>query len=113
MFSSTFGQLADALEKEAKADSPKAPTKSLADVAKSYKGRGQKKSSNAEARYAAFFAEPHTAPEGSRHLDVFAQTCLNQLYRYERKGLVRRLPENKPTGRGSSAILWQWIGGAE
>ncbi|MBK6587917.1 MAG: hypothetical protein IPG22_06340 [Acidobacteria bacterium] len=111
MFSSTFGQLADALSKEARAVKQKAPTKSPAEVSKAAKDRGAKKTSKAEARYAAFFAEPHTAPEGALHLDIFAQACLNQLYRYEKKGLVRRLPDNKPTGRGSSALQWQWIGG--
>lgn len=109
MFSSTFGQLSDALAKEAKGTPAAKPTLSPEALAASYKKRGEKKSTDAEVRYAAFFAEPHTAPEGALKFGIFAQACLVQLYRYEKRGKVRRLPFNRPTGRGSSAILWQWV----
>lgn len=61
----------------------------------------------AQARYAAAFAEPTTAGKGADVLDLSYVGCLNQIYRYEARGLIKRVGANDDHGR---AILWQWVG---
>ncbi len=112
MFSSTFGQLASALEKEAKGPvAPPPPPAKTAEQAKANKRKGYDKiSERAQRRYAEAFAQPCTAPQAGLVFGISGLAVLVQLYRYEKRGFVVRLTEKIPTGRSASAICWQWVG---
>lgn len=62
----------------------------------------------ARARYAAAFTKPSTAKEAAPNLGASHTTVLNQLYRYERRGLVVRVGTKQQKVRGQDPILWQW-----
>lgn len=60
-----------------------------------------------QARYSSAFAVPTTAGLGADVLGLSYVGCLNQIYRYEARGLIKRVGANDDHGR---AILWQWVG---
>ena len=57
--------------------------------------------------YAELFATPTTVGEASGKRNISYVGCLNQVYRYEKRGLLQRVGTQDTFGR---AILWQWIG---
>ena len=56
--------------------------------------------------YAALFEAPHTVGNASAKRGISYVGCLNQVYRYEKKGLIKRVGTCVTNGR---AILWQWV----
>ena len=65
---------------------------------------------NAIARYSKVFAEPITSVAGSGLLGISHNACNIQLYRYEKKGFMKRVGSRPHNGRGLPAILWVWVG---
>lgn len=57
--------------------------------------------------YAVAFAEPNTVGAVAAKRNISYVGCLNQVYRYEKKELIKRVGTCATHGR---AILWKWIG---
>lgn len=57
--------------------------------------------------YAELFAVPTSIGVASAKRNISYVGCLNQVYRYEKRGLIKRVGTCNTYGR---AILWQWIG---
>ena len=66
----------------------------------------QARSAKTQAKYAKVFAEPITVAEASAILDISHVACNVQLYRYEKRELVRRVGKVDD----SLQTLWKWIG---
>lgn len=73
-------------------------------VCQKYNG-GQKKSTDAQARYAEVFASPTPVSVAAAKMGISHVACLNQVYRYERKGWMGRAGVQADHGR---AILFVW-----
>lgn len=67
---------------------------------------GQKKAVEAQARYAEVFAEPTPVSVAAAKMGISHVACLNQVYRYERKGWIDRTGVQPDHGR---AILFRWV----
>lgn len=115
-FLSTILGAADAIEREKAAPKPKPVKERMAPKAKrviSAQGlanmrRGsQSRSAKTQAVYAEVFATPTLVAVASARMGISHVACNVQLYRYEKRELVRRV-ENPDTE--SRAGLWVWVG---
>lgn len=70
---------------------------------------GETRSARVRAVYAEVFKAPKTVSTASAEMDISHVGCLNQLYRYEKRGFVKRLDESVSAGNGARALLWVWI----
>ena len=63
-----------------------------------------------QARYAKVFHAANTAARAADEMGKSHVGVLNQIYRYEKLNLIRRLPESEDAGRGGRSTLWIWSG---
>lgn len=92
---------------ESVADTP--PPKPAKQPNGDQKKGGMTRSARVQKRYAVAFAVPTTVGNAAAKMDISHVGCLNQLYRYEKRGLVMRMPEHVEVGAGGRAILWKWV----
>ena len=71
---------------------------------------GNTRTDRVQARYAKVFHAANTAARGAAAMGKSHVGVLNQIYRYEKLKLIRRLPESEDAGRGGRSTLWIWVG---
>ena len=64
---------------------------------------------SARKRFADAFAQPVTAAEVAKRFGRSTVAILVQLYRYEKRGLVRRAGIRHQALPGHDPILWEWV----
>lgn len=67
---------------------------------------GETRSARVQAKYAAVFATPNTVAKASAKLAISHVACLNQCYRYEARGLLKREEDRDPE---TGALLFTWV----
>lgn len=92
-------QMADA---EAKAARRKTDNPASAD----HRARGgATRSEKTQAEYAKHFRDGNTVAKGAAAMGLSHVGCLNQIYRYERRGLMHRLAE-RDSENGGLIFVW-------
>lgn len=67
---------------------------------------GETRSAKVQAKYAAVFDTPNTVAKASARLGIGHVACLNQCYRYEDRGLLKREEDRDPE---TGALLFTWV----
>ena len=97
IFSSTFGQLARSIAREAGADQKTGKAE-----------YHEKLAASAQERYSAAFSTPRTVAEAAEVMGISEKVCYPQVYRYQKRALIEKVdsvprgPSGKPTTR------WRW-----
>jgi len=69
---------------------------------------GETRSKKSQLLYAKHFgADGNTVAKVSAALEISHVGCLNQVFRYEKRGLMRRKTERDPA---TGALIFYWIG---
>lgn len=109
---SQFSGMASAVkvadEQKRIADAKKGSKQGRADrVLESRRKSGETRSRAVQLRYAEVFKTPITVGRASAILDIGHVACLNQCYRYEKRGLMKREDYRDPE---TGTLLFTWIG---